>query len=771
MKNSKFIILPLIFLGIFLTCENPEEPDTKPPIVQILQPFNGVTLDEPVIIKVNVTDDDIVEIAEFLVDGEIIGRDSTRPYEKYWNVSYWADGNIHSILAKATDESGNEGNSDTVFVAVSKEAMVFPILVNPSNGEIITNSNQTNFVWYSLADAEKYNVEVSSDSGFSSVEFTEATFDTTIVTSTLSQGWYFWRVKAQNNQNLWTSWSTTRRFKIDGPNPPTFIFPIQDYVVRDTNIPTIMWNASENAVIYEVQVTSDLEFSELDYSVTIDDTVIGTSELMQGWHYSRIRAQNALELWGNWSDTIQFKIDGPLAPDLISPENGSVIIETQVPTLLWESSQYAISYYIEVSLEYDFTQLQYSTIISDTTLGTSDLSFGTKYWRVQAQNQVGLWGDWSQIFNFRIVNVFDKTFGGAGVDYGVAVSETSDGGFIVFAGTESFGYGGTDFWLIKTDVRGNIEWSNTFGGDQYDYLKSGHQTSDGGYIIIGQTSSFGEGYYDVWLVKTDENGSEQWTQTFGGSGYDSGLDVKECVDGGYIIVGFTDSFGAGSNDVWLIKTDGNGFELWNSTFGGVSADGGHSVEETMDGGYIIVGTTMREGDSYSDLLLIKADSDGTEMWTKSHGGEGGDSGHYIRKCLYGGYIITGHTESYAYGGGDIWLLKVDDYGEEEWSRTFGGDNTEYSYCVQETIDSGFIVVGFTYVEESTNVWLIKTDSNGNEEWNKTYGGSSHDGGTFVQQTTDGGYIITGSTESFGNGSGDVWLIKTDSEGNTSSYGE
>lgn len=223
--------------------------------------------------------------------------------------------------------------------------------------------------------------------------------------------------------------------------------------------------------------------------------------------------------------------------------------------------------------------------------------------------------------------------------------------------------------------------------------------------------------------------------------------------------------------MWLIKTDGNGFELWNSTFGGVSADGGHSVEETMDGGYIIVGTTMREGDSYSDLLLIKADSDGTEMWTKSHGGEGGDSGHYIRKCLYGGYIITGHTESYAYGGGDIWLLKVDDYGEEEWSRTFGGDNTEYSYCVQETIDSGFIVVGFTYVEESTNVWLIKTDSNGNEEWNKTYGGSSHDGGTFVQQTTDGGYIITGSTESFGNGSGDVWLIKTDSEGNTSSYGE
>lgn len=756
---------------LYISCEEAIKPDTTPPTVIITQPEDGTELISSISIKVEVIDDSDIERVEFFVDGKIIGRVSTIPYEQYWNVAYWADGNIHHILAGATDQSGNEGISDSIFVTVSKEAMVFPILISPANEAIFTDVEQVSLSWYLLPGAEKYAVEVSSDSGFSSVEFTEATFDTIVVTSTLSQGWYFWRVKAQNNQNLWTSWCTTRRFKIDGPNPPTFIFPIQDYVMRDTNIPTIMWNASEDAVIYEVQVSSDFEFSELDYSFTIDDTVISTSELMQGWHYTRIRAQNALELWGNWSDTIQFKIDGPLAPDLIYPEDGSIIIETQTPTLLWESPQYAISYYIEVSLEYDFTQLEYSTIISDTTTGTSDLSFGIKYWRVQAQNQVGLWGDWSQIFNFRIVNVFDKTFGGAGVDYGVAVSETLDGGFIVFAGTESFGYGGTDFWLIKTDARGNIEWSNTFGGDQYDYPKSGHQKSDGGYIIIGQTSSFGEGYYDVWLVKTDENGSEQWTQTFGGSGYDSGLDVKECVDGGYIIVGFTDSFGAGSNDVWLIKTDGNGFELWNRTFGGVSADVGHSVEETMDGGYIVMGRTMKEGDTYSDLLLIKTDSDGTEIWSRSYGGEGGDSGHYISKCLYGGYIITGHTESYAYGGSDIWLLKVNDYGEEEWSNTFGGNDTEYSYCVQETIDGGYIVIGFTYVEGSTDVWIIKTDSNGNEEWNRTYGGPSHDGGSFVQQTTDGGYIITGSTESFGNGGGDVWLIKTDSEGNTAPYGD
>lgn len=750
---------------MFQACENPEEPDTKPPFIQIIQPVTGVTLNEPIIIKVNVTDDGIVEIVEFFIDGEMIGRDSTKPYEKYWNVSYWADGNIHSIFSKATDEYGNEGNSDTIFVTVSKEAMVFPILINPSNGEIITNSNQTNLVWYSLADAEKYNVEVSSDSGFSNLEFTTITNDTSIMTTSLSQGWHYWRVRANNSQNLWSSWSSSNKFKIDGPIPPTFVFPIQNYVIRNTNVPIIIWNTSQDAVRYELQVSSNLEFSELDYSVTVDDTTIGTSELTQGWYYSRVRAKNTVDLWGDWNNAIHFKIDGPLAPSLIFPEDSSVITGTQTPTFEWQPSQHAVRYLVEISSEHDFTQVEYSTIISDTTLTTSDLSFGIKYWRIRAQNEAGLWGEWSQTFHFRILNVFDKTFGGAGVDYGVSVGETLDGGFIIFAGSESLGSGGSDFWHIKTDVRGNKEWSNTFGGVQYDYPNSGHQTSDGGYIIIGQTSSFGEGEYDVWLVKTDENGSEQWTQTFGGSGYDSGLDVKECVDGSYIIVGFTDSFGAGSNDVWLIKTDSNGFELWNHTFGGISIEVGHSVEETMDSGYIIVGRIMKEGDNYSDLLLIKTDSDGSEIWSHSFGGNGGDSGQSVRKTLDGGYIIAGHTNSYASGGGDIWLLKVDNFGNEEWSKSFGSSNTEHSYCVQQTIDCGYIVIGYTYVEGYTDIWLIKTDINGNEEWNRTYGGPSHEGGTFVKQTSDGGYILIGSTESFGEGSGDVWLIKTDEQGN------
>ena len=363
---------------------------------------------------------------------------------------------------------------------------------------------------------------------------------------------------------------------------------------------------------------------------------------------------------------------------------------------------------------------------------------------------------------------WSKTFGGPGEDAGNAVQQTSDGGYTIAGYTDSFGAGRTDVYLMKTDKNGNEEWSKTFGGTDSDWGNSVQQTSDGGYIIAGEAYFFGPA--DICLIKTDKNGNLEWSKTFGGTGWDEGYSVQQTSDGGYIIAGYTDSFGAGSDDVYLIKTDENGNEEWSKTFGGKECDGGKSVQPTSDGGYIIAGYTggyiisgytRPFGAGSSDVYLIKTDKNGNLEWNKTFGGTGWDEGYSVQQTSDGGYIIAGYTDSFGAGSDDVYLIKTDENGNEEWSKTFGGKECDGGKSVQPTSDGGYIIAGDTssFGAGGFDVYLIKTDKNGNLEWSKTFGGSDWDYGNSVQQTTDGGYIIAGKTWSFGAGWNDVWLIK------------
>ena len=367
-----------------------------------------------------------------------------------------------------------------------------------------------------------------------------------------------------------------------------------------------------------------------------------------------------------------------------------------------------------------------------------------------------------QLANAQIT--FQKAYGGTSGDECYSVQQTADGGYIMVGNTSGFGAGIWLIYLIKTDVNGDTLWTKTIGGAGYDNGRSVQQTTDGGYIIAGYGDSFGTGGFDIYLIKTDATGNLLWSKTFGGNPtYNYTTSVQQTIDGGYIVTG---NFGGsiGNYDVYLIKTDANGDSLWTKAYGGMDDDNGRSVQQTTDGGYIITGETYSFGVGGSDVYLIKTDSNGNLLWSKTFGGIDDEVGFSIQQTTDGGYIIGGYYGSMGGGGQDIYLLKTDANGNLLWSKTFSGGGVGFS--VQQTTDGGYIISGFSG-SFNASICLIKTDANGNLTWSKAFGGTADDWAGSVKQTTDGGYIIGGYTRNFGAGGyNDVYLIKTDSLGNS-----
>jgi hypothetical protein len=358
---------------------------------------------------------------------------------------------------------------------------------------------------------------------------------------------------------------------------------------------------------------------------------------------------------------------------------------------------------------------------------------------------------------------WDKTYGGTGNDTGTGDTvQTSDGGYAISGDTSSFGAGGSDFWLIKTDAFGNMEWNKTYGGTLDEAAGGMCQTSDGGYAISGDTSSFGAGGLDVYLVKTGADGTASWAKTYGGTDDEHTVNVAQTLDGGYALVGYTKSFGAGGGqDVYFVKTDAAGNMQWNKTYGGNGTDGCLGMVQTNDGGYTLAGLTNSFGAGNQDYWLIKTDASGNMQWNKTYGETGDDYLMWMVQSSDGGYAMCGFSTSF--GGYTTYLVKTDADGNMQWNKTYSTGAADFGIHLIQTADGGYAMIGLNTANGQDFV-LFKTDSAGNLEWNRTYGGTGLENGYALLQSSDGGYVLTGTTNSFGAGGTDIWLVKTDESG-------
>ncbi len=299
--------------------------------------------------------------------------------------------------------------------------------------------------------------------------------------------------------------------------------------------------------------------------------------------------------------------------------------------------------------------------------------------------------------------VWEKTYGKQYDDYFAnSIQETSDGGYVVAGKTNSNLSSSDKSLVVKLDGSGDIVWQKRYVGGSANSIQ---ETSDGGYIVAGYTNAYGLGY-NFRVEKIDGNGNEVWLKIYGGSSEDRANSIQETSDGGYIVAGYTFSYGSGSYDFWVLKLDGSGNTEWQKTYGGSSEDRGNSIEATSDGGYIVAGYSNSYGSGSYDFWVLKLDGSGNVEWQKAYGDSVSDYAYSIQETSDGGYIVAGYSNSYGSGGYDLWVLKLDGNGNVAWQKTYGGAYLVHS--IRETSDGSYVVAGAI----SGSAAVIKINSSG-----------------------------------------------------------
>jgi len=379
---------------------------------------------------------------------------------------------------------------------------------------------------------------------------------------------------------------------------------------------------------------------------------------------------------------------------------------------------------------------------------------------------------------------WDKTFGGSSDDMGFSIIQTENGGYAIAGYTilprekkedwrTKLGYiileksKRQDFWIIKLDKNGNMEWDEAFGEEMTDVARAIIQTKDGGYAVVGSIWTKYVRKRDFWLIKLGENGNKEWEKTFDKDEHDIAYSIIQTKDGGYAIAGGTGKRFWGEVNCWVMKLDAKGNMEWDNNFGGIGWDEIYSIIQTKAGGFIAAGSAWSKGAGRGDVYIAKLDRRGYLVWTKTFGGSDYDDARSIIQTDDGGYAVTGFTVSEDTGDKDVWVIKLDKNGNKVWDRTFGGTSEDWANSIIQTKDRGYMVAGWTSSMGAgkTDVWVIKLNRRGDLVWDRTFGGSKDDEAHSIIQTDDEGYAVAGWTESKGAGNSDVWVIKLDKNGN------
>ena len=406
---------------------------------------------------------------------------------------------------------------------------------------------------------------------------------------------------------------------------------------------------------------------------------------------------------------------------------------------------------------------------------------------------------------------WQKALGGYNLDEGRSVQQTSDGGYILVGnvrsnnGDVSGNHGDNDYWVVKLDPWGAIQWKKTLGGTGTDWPNSIRQTNDKGYIIAGYSSSEdgdvtdNHGDYDAWVVKLDSSGAIEWKRSYGGSDWDEAQSIQQTSDGGYIFAGLAQSIDGdvsggvyGDLDCWVVKLNNQGAIEWQKTLGGSLQDIAHSIKQTADGGYVVAGEAWSfDGDVSGnngtiDFWVVKLNNSGVIEWQNALGGTGADAAEDVIQDVDGSYIVTGVTGSHntgdvsghsALGSFDCWVVKLSSTGQLIWQKAFGGTKQDYAESIVPSGDGGYVVTGSTAStngdvvghDGGTDIWVVKLDVQGNLVWQKTYGGSKGDDSFCISKTSDNGFVVVGYTWSNdGDVSGwhnfsDIWVVKLSPE--------
>jgi hypothetical protein len=364
---------------------------------------------------------------------------------------------------------------------------------------------------------------------------------------------------------------------------------------------------------------------------------------------------------------------------------------------------------------------------------------------------------------------FIKFFGNYYKDEGFDILSLNDGGFLL-TGTTTTEDSGTNIVLIRTDKYGNELWlPRQFGGSYDDRAYSLAELSDGSFAILGSTTveaHNGALVSNMYLIKTDSRGDTLWTRKYGGYSNETGLNIAETSDGGFILIGSTESLNSGDKDIYIVKTDSEGFVQWTRVHGGPSDDVGTYIAET-DYGYIYTGYTRsysQSGQANSNIFIVKTNHLGRVTFPYTYGSTGDDYGKALVPISEGGYLILGTTTDPATGIKNVFLARVEEnISNPLWIEQYGGQTDHVASCIKVTNNGDFVITGTQEISSVNHViFLLKTDNNGNQLFLRTFGGSGHQRAEALDLTIDGGYVITGSNELAGNSM--ITLIKTTSDG-------